>query len=860
MPGLTSLCPNALLLLRTLSLVAAERHTKPPSTGVMRLMMQSRAERRIGSLKTYRGSLGNEAKDEYYESYRKLPKINQRNHFEHETENANIAYLNELQKRNLIPVPHGIVRSKGTESSINLRQRRMGDDYAKALGEGLAHIQSVETLDLKSNRLTESGSVTILSRLKTGNLQELNLSENQLGLKTFDLLVELLDDSKCKLKKLNLDSTGIKTNSVMKLCDVLIYNSSLGRLSLAKNRINETAARAIGNMLKANSTLKNLDLHWNQVRGPGMESIFGGLMSNNTLKVLDLSWNALGRQRDDAGVRVMSEALKIHKKLLHLDISHNNFSLSECKIIAEGLKENHTIYGIHADGNECSIDSRGFLIPMENMPDIEAGHFFKRILSSRGLEQTRRTNCWICERWVEVSFEWTPERSGLAKTDPIFIHLDCDGFQPDYMHKQGNTFRLTRAVPSGTLKFFFSHPTTPTTSDTYPKVHLKRPVEIVARFWEGCTQNLFLQDFNQIVATGQGCSLKDLLDIQPRIPNTYIPPNIARPKTPWSIPISLFKNYKFDSDDLYKKCFEFDWKCCKVPKLIKDEAELSAVKEILRTQYKYIKECYKFFSAIGSTGGIFSVGLNAYTDFVSQCGLLDSNFLLADLDFMIKSTLYNEVKNNPLNPANALVRYEFLEIIVRIALDKYYRKKIVDTPTEAVRKLLEEEMMPVLSKYDSNVWRWKRPYICEEVDLVLKAHKNILDAAYKRYSGRYDKPGKPKTMSLEEFQDICNQSGLVNETFVARNIDVNFNLSMMTQIDELSSRRHLQMSFVEFLEAFCRACDEANLPPSNFQGETESVSDEELRAQSLPKRIENAFPVLLRVCPASLQKIYKERR
>jgi hypothetical protein len=60
---------------------------------------------------------------------------------------------------------------------------------------------------------------------------------------------------------------------------------------------------------------------------------------------------------------------------------------------------------------------------------------------------------------------------------------------------------------------------------------------------------------------------------------------------------------------------------------------------------------------------------------VSQCGLLDSNFLLADLDFQIKSTLYNEVKNNPLNPANALVRYEFMEIIVRIGLDKYYRSK-----------------------------------------------------------------------------------------------------------------------------------------------------------------------------------------
>lgn len=168
-------------------------------------------------------------------------------------------------------------------------------------------------------------------------------------------------------------------------------------------------------------------------------------------------------------------------------------------------------------------------------------------------------------------------------------------------------------------------------------------------------------------------------------------------------------------------------------------------------------------------------------------------------------------------------------------------------------------MMPILSKYDSNVWRWQRVYICEDVDLVLKAHKNILDAVYKRFSGRFDKPGRPKTMSLEEFQDVCNQSGLVNEHFVSRNIDVCFNLAMMTQIDELSTRRHLQMSFVEFLEAICRGCDEANLPPMNFQGEVEDISTEELAVQTLAKRIENAFPILLRVCPMSLQKLYKER-
>jgi hypothetical protein len=41
-------------------------------------------------------------------------------------------------------------------------------------------------------------------------------------------------------------------------------------------------------------------------------------------------------------------------------------------------------------------------------------------------------------------------------------------------------------------------------------------------------------------------------------------------KTPWSIPISVFKDYVFDTEKTDQKCFDFDWASSKVPKLIKD--------------------------------------------------------------------------------------------------------------------------------------------------------------------------------------------------------------------------------------------------------------------------------------------------
>jgi hypothetical protein len=70
--------------------------------------------------------------------------------------------------------------------------------------------------------------------------------------------------------------------------------------------------------------------------------------------------------------------------------------------------------------------------------------------------------------------------------------------------------------------------------------------------------------------------------------------------------------------------------------------------------------------------------VNAFTDLCSNCRLIDgSGFKLADIDFNMKATCYNEVKNNPRNPGNVLVRFEFMEILTRIAIDKYYKTGMV---------------------------------------------------------------------------------------------------------------------------------------------------------------------------------------
>ena len=86
-----------------------------------------------------------------------------------------------------------------------------------------------------------------------------------------------------------------------------------------------------------------------------------------------------------------------------------------------------------------------------------------------------------------------------------------------------------------------------------------------------------------------------------------------RPRTPWTFPISIFKDYQIDNEAKITECFEFDWSNMKFPK-ISDE-EMVLIKEELRKCYPIIRETFKYLSAIGCNT-VWSIALNGYTDFV----------------------------------------------------------------------------------------------------------------------------------------------------------------------------------------------------------------------------------------------------
>jgi len=182
---------------------------------------------------------------------------------------------------------------------------------------------------------------------------------------------------------------------------------------------------------------------------------------------------------------------------------------------------------------------------------------------------------------------------------------------------------------------------------------------------------------------------------------------------------------------------------------------------------------------------------------------------LSDIDLEFTATKAGFKKNN-LNPEKWwLVRYQLMEILVRIALKKFTKPTRNEriskvTPIEAVSTLFEVQLLPHFKKHNCNKWRKEFCWV-QEVDEAFQDHLDEVHALFDKFSGKYSKPGKNPFMSLDEFSTlITNSSILEGKSIGSGEVGSLFNVAMMTQVKELDNERHMEMGFLEFVEAICR--------------------------------------------------------
>lgn len=113
--------------------------------------------------------------------------------------------------------------------------------------------------------------------------------------------------------------------------------------------------------------------------------------------------------------------------------------------------------------------------------------------------------------------------------------------------------------------------------------------------------------------------------------------------------------------------------------------------------------------------------------------MIDKNLTSTDIDRIFIATNYDEEDLED-NDDNSLCRYEFAEIIVRMAKVKYFDKGHLPTVHESLNELLKRYIIPNSGmKINSQPFRDECLWTLE-VDDMIKANLTAIDNLYKRFA------------------------------------------------------------------------------------------------------------------------------
>ena len=280
----------------------------------------------------------------------------------------------------------GLVRAKGKLVHLNMNGLRLGDQRAEVLAEGIRLLKTVSSLDLSSNGITKKGAETVLSRLHW-SMNHLNLSDNKIGMIGVDHIIRHVLNPKTTLLNLNISGNKLGSNAISQLCKSISLNKTLKVVDFSRNFIMDNTAGDLAEMISLNPSIKELYLHWNQIKGAGAALIFKAIEEKPVIKVLDMSWNNIGNH--DTCTATLCSLLKNNSDIVHLNLSHNNFTPEESEAIGEALFNNHTLYGFHFEGHYGYIDNLGFYIAQEKELWRTASTKHERIFGVRAIAESQ---------------------------------------------------------------------------------------------------------------------------------------------------------------------------------------------------------------------------------------------------------------------------------------------------------------------------------------------------------------------------------------------------------------------------------------------------------------------------------------
>ncbi|CAI2382226.1 unnamed protein product [Moneuplotes crassus] len=207
---------------------------------------------------------------------------------------------------------------------------------------------------------------------------------------------------------------------------------------------------------------------------------------------------------------------------------------------------------------------------------------------------------------------------------------------------------------------------------------------------------------------------------------------------------SVFKAWKEDTHDRLLRAFELDMAHSKISKFTGPKEIYEEVTDLLYRHTSKIKDLFTY--GIGNS----SFPSISWLDFCDMCKawkIVDKNLNFSTIDRVFIVTNFEEVEQED-NPDRDLCRYEFYEIIARLAREKYFNTKICNSLASAIDKFLEDIYAQCEHYWSWQKWREEKLWTFR-VDDLLKANLPALKKVYKSYHNQVK-----KWMDLDDVEDL----------------------------------------------------------------------------------------------------------
>ncbi|XP_027274395.1 leucine-rich repeat-containing protein 74A isoform X2 [Cricetulus griseus] len=294
-------------------------------------------------------------------------------------------YLEACKLVGVVPVSCFIRNME--ESCMNLNHHGLGPKGTKAIAITLVSNTTILKLELEDNCIMEEGVLSMMGMLHENYyLQELNMSNNDLGLEGAKIISDFLQENNSSLWKLKLSGNNFREEAAAVLCQALSSNYRIRSLNLSHNHFNDVGGEHLGQMLALNVGLQSLNLSWNHFHIRAAVALCNGLRSNVTLKKLDVSMNGFGNE----GALALGDVLKLNSCLVYIDVSRNGITNEGASRISRGLEYNESLQVLKIFLNPMSMEGAVFLIMA-----------IKRNTKSR-MEELDISNILVTEQFVKV--------------------------------------------------------------------------------------------------------------------------------------------------------------------------------------------------------------------------------------------------------------------------------------------------------------------------------------------------------------------------------------------------------------------------------------------------------------------------